>query len=130
LCHNSMLLGFAAGRPKVSVTMAKAAVNEFENLLGGKPAPRSQSSAAPHPNRLARAALAVAAVLLVALGVLYVWSSEAWFGFNRTHAALVGEIINPALIPASAGRDIVSRPPLPALASIAGSRHLLAGAHA
>ena len=31
-----MLLGFAAGRAKVNLTMAQAAVSEFENLLGDK----------------------------------------------------------------------------------------------
>ncbi len=130
LCHNSMLLGFAAGRAKVSVTMARAAVNEFENLLGGRSARRDQTARAPRRKHFARAALAVAALTGVALGVLYVWSSQRWFAVNPAprHATLGGEVVRPAVTPAPVVREIFSGPPLPALVSVASSRHPLAGA--
>jgi general secretion pathway protein A len=128
LCHNSMLLGFAAGRARVNLSIARAAVNEFENLLGGKPALRAQPARAQHLKHFARAALAVAAFLLVALGVLYVWSSQSWFNINPTHAALGRETLRPATVPSKPGRAILAWPQLPALVSAASSRYPLAGA--
>jgi general secretion pathway protein A len=130
LCHNSMLLGFAAGRAKVSVAMARAAVNEFENL-GGKSVSRDRSARAPRLEHSARAALAVAALVLVALGVLYVWSSERWFAVDRTsrHATLSGEAVRPTTVaPAQMAREILSGSLLPALVRMASSRYSLAGA--
>ena len=129
LCHNSMLLGFAAGRGKVSVGMAKAAVNEFENLLGGKAALEDQPGRAPRLRHLSRAALAVGALALVALGVLYVWSSERWFTVNptRTHATLGRESVRPAVTPPVV-REISSAPPLSVLISVVNRRYPLAGA--
>ena len=128
LCHNSMLLGFAAGRARVNLSMARAALGEFENLLGGKPALHRRTARALDLKHFARAALAVAAFLLVALGVLYVWSSQSLFTFNPTHAALGGETLRPAMVPATPGTEILSWPLSPALVSLASSRYPLAGA--
>jgi general secretion pathway protein A len=129
LCYNSMLLGFAAGRARVNLTMARAAVNEFENLLGVKPSLRGQPVLhAPRSKILAQAALAVVAFLLVALGVLYVWSSPAWSVFNPTHASVGGEAIRPAIAPAISGSQILSRPLQPLPAPAASRRNPIAGA--
>jgi general secretion pathway protein A len=128
LCHNSMLLGYAAGRAKVNLPLAAAAVNEFENLLGGKPALRDEPPRAPRVKVFARAALAVAAFVIVALGILYVVSSESWFNFNSTHAALGGETFHPATVPVRPGRAILAWPLLPALGSLTSRRSPLAGA--
>jgi general secretion pathway protein A len=103
LCHNSMLLGFATERTKVNLTMARAAVNEFENLLGVKPAAREQSEYRLRPKHFARAALAVAAFVLVALAVVYVASSRSWFAFNPIHASRSGETLRLAVASISAG---------------------------
>lgn len=100
LCHNSMLLGYAAGRMKVTLAMARTAVNEFENLLGVKSASRDQAVHTLRPKHLARAALAVAAFVLVALGLVYVWSSRAWFALNPTRATLGGDAPQPDVAPA------------------------------
>jgi hypothetical protein len=124
-----MLLGFAIGRARVNLPTARAAVNEFENLLDGKPASRDQSARGPQLKQFARAALAVAALVLVALGVLYVWSSQSWFTFNPMHASVGRETLRPALVPAIPGPEISSWPMLPALVSAASSRYPLAGAH-
>jgi general secretion pathway protein A len=129
LCHNSMLLGFATGRARVNLSMARTAVNEFENLLGREPASGNHSAGGPHLRHFARAALAVAAFVLVALGVLYVWSSQSGFPFNPTHAAASGrETFRPAMVPPIPGPQILSWPLLPALASAASSHYPLAGA--
>lgn len=128
LCHNSMLLGFAAGRARVNLSIARAAVNEFENLLGGKSALRDQPARASHLKHFARTALAVAALVLVALGVLYVWSSQSRFTFNSTHAALGVEILRLARLTTRPGRAILAWTLLPALVSLARSRYPLAGA--
>jgi general secretion pathway protein A len=128
LCHNSMLLGFAAGHARVNLSIARAAVNEFENLLGGKSALRDQPARASHLKHFARTALAVAALVLVALGVLYVWSSQSRFTFNSTHAALGAEILRLARLTARPGRAILAWTLLPALVSLARSRYPLAGA--
>lgn len=125
LCHNSMLLGFAAGRAKVNLRMAATAVNEFENLPGGKPASRDQRARAPRVKGFARAALAVAALVLVALGVLYVWSAESWSVLSPTRAILDGEPSRPGLIPAISGPEIMSSPLEPALGFAASSRYPL-----
>ncbi len=126
LCHNSMLLGFAAGRAKVSLTMARTAVNEFENLLGTKSASHDQAALAPRAMRhfVARTALAVAALVLVALGVLYVWSSQAWFGISPTHASLSGKALRPVTAPATMpDPEVLSGSLLPALVAATSSRY-------
>lgn len=128
LCHNSMLLGFAAGRARVNLAIARTAVNEFENLLGGQPALHDQPARALGLKYFARAALAVAAFVLVALGVLYVWSSQSGFTFNPTHATLGRDTLRPAVAPATPGPEILSWPLLPALVSAASGRYPLAGA--
>ncbi len=128
LCHNSMLLGFAAGRARVNLSAAKAAVNEFENLLGDKPELRDQPARAGHLKHFARPALAVAAFVLVALGVLYMWSSQSRFTFNPTHAALGAESLRRAIPTARPGRALLAWPPLPTLVSLASGRYPLAGA--
>ena len=126
LCHNSMLLGFAAGRAKIDLAIAKAAVNEFENLLGDKSAWGDRPESARRPvRRVLRAALAVAALVLVALGVLYVRTFQA---FNPTHATAGGEAIRPAMAPPIWGREIFSELPLPALVFVASRRDRIAGA--
>jgi general secretion pathway protein A len=128
LCHNSMLLGFAAGRARVNLSIARAAVNEFENLLGGKSALRDQPARASHLKHFARTAVAVAALVLVALGVLYVWSSQSRFTFNSTHAALGAETLLLTRFAAKPGRAMLAWTLLPALVSLARSRYPLAGA--
>jgi len=128
LCHNSMLLGFATGHAKVNLPAARAAVNEFENLLGGKPVSRDKSARGSQLKQFARAALAVAALVLVVLGVLYMWSSQSWFTFNPMHAALGRETLRPAIVPAIPGPEISSWPKLSALVSAVSSRFPLAGA--
>jgi hypothetical protein len=72
----------------------------------------------------------VAALVLVALGVLYVWSSERWFAVDRTsrHATLSGEAVRPTVAPAQTAREILSGSLLPALVRMASSRYSLAGA--
>lgn len=130
LCHNAMLLGFAAGRAKVNLTMAQAAVSEFENLLGDKRVASNQRTRAPRVKRFARAALAVAALVLVALGALYAWSSRTWLTSSLTHATLGGEATRPAAAPAKLGTAILSGPPLPALEPAASGRYSVVGAQA
>lgn len=129
LCHNSMLLGFAASRARVNLSMAEAAVNEFENLLGRKTALREEPARPPKLKVFARAVLAVAAFVLIALAILYVSSSQSWFTLNSTHAALGGETFRPATVPAIPSRAILVWPLLPALGFLASSRSPLAGAH-
>lgn len=129
LCHNSMLLGFAAGRTRVNLATATAAVNEFENLLGAKPVLRDRPQGALRPARsIARAALAVAAFLLLALGVIYAWTFQASFAFNPTHAILDGEAIPPGMMRVISGPEILSELPLPALVYAASRRDRIAGA--
>ncbi len=106
LCHNAMLLGYVGGRKRVTVAMARAAVNEFDNLLGSRPARREEPAPAPRPRLFARAALAFAALILVVLGALYVWSSQAGFALLQTHASMRGENVRPATIPSLPGPTI------------------------
>jgi hypothetical protein len=89
---------------------------------------RDQPARAPGLKHFARAALAVAAFVLVALGVLYVWSSQSWHAFNPTHATLGGKAPRPAMVPTAPGPEILSWPLLPALVSATSSRYPFAGA--
>jgi general secretion pathway protein A len=124
LCHNAMLFGFAAGRARVSLKMACAAVSEFEGPLASKSTIRKQRPAALRVKRFAQAALAVGALVLAALGALYVWSSETRPTFSETHATLRREATRPLAAPiipgaekllgtaaAGAGNDRRLRPP-------------------
>ena len=125
LCHNSMLLGFAAGRARVNLAIARTAVNEFENLLGGQPALHDQPARALGLKYFARAALAVAAFVLVALGVLYVWSISVRVHL-QSDACDVGQRHSPPcrrsryirprdfVMAATAGAGVCRQRPLPA----------------
>ena len=108
LCHNAMLLGYVGGHKRVTLAMARSAVNEFDNLLGSRPSGREEPARALRPRPFARAALAFAALILVVLGVLYVWSSQAGFALVRTHASVRGETVRPAIIPSLPGPQIPS----------------------
>jgi general secretion pathway protein A len=90
LCHNAMLLGYAAGSKQVTLAMARSAVNDYEDLLGNeqtRAAARAPAQViAPEAERgrfalrparwAARAALAASALALAALGAIYLWSAQ------------------------------------------------------
>ena len=107
ICHNAMLLGYVGGRKRVTLAMARSAVNEFDNLLGSRAAGREEVAQAARPRLFARAALAFAALLLVVLGAIYVWSSQAGFALVQTHASMREEKVRPAIVPLLPG------PPMP-----------------
>lgn len=77
LCHNTMLLAYVAERKKVNLAMARAAVNEYDNLLSAANPP--SEGAQPEQNarpatRLGRTTAVVTALTLAAIGTAYVWS--------------------------------------------------------
>ena len=82
LCHNAMLLGYAAGSKKVTLAMARNAVGDYEDLLGNKQTGAAASEPAPavepviaRPRRrfAVQPALWAARAALAALGALYLW---------------------------------------------------------
>jgi general secretion pathway protein A len=81
LCHNAMLLGYAASRKKVTLAMARSAVGEYEELLGVRHAPSRGDDAERlwmKARRLLAPLMAVgatAAALLAGLA-LYAWTSQ------------------------------------------------------
>jgi general secretion pathway protein A len=120
LCHNALLFGFAAGRTRISLKMASAAVSEFEAPLAGKSSTRKQPQAAPQPKSLAQAALAVGVLVLAALGALYAWSSQSWPTWRETHATQRGEALRPQTAPVVPETERLPALPLPALETIIG----------
>ncbi|HZO81749.1 MAG TPA: AAA family ATPase [Candidatus Binataceae bacterium] len=115
LCHNAMLLGYAAGAKRVSLAMAHTAVAEYEDLLG--PAyPRGASEApAPAAERssrwVARAALAVTALALAVLCAAYLWSAQILLASSPVHPSVA---IRPAAGPKTTGPGVLLRPVAPA----------------
>lgn len=115
LSHNSMLQGYAAASQKVSLAMVKNAVGEYEDLLNAKGARADRAARAAKPRaRLMRTALAATALALAAAGALLIWS-QAWFGFDPSHAALGGTAIRPAVEPHKTGPGIPLRPVAPTM---------------
>ncbi len=122
LSHNSMLQAFGVTSKKVSLSMVKKVVGEYEDLLVGKPASAAAAAAAaaagePAPAtkpakpraRLMQAALAVTVLALVVVGALLFWS-EAWVAFDSSHAALGGRAIRSAREPYMTGPGTPLRP--------------------
>lgn len=128
LCHNAMLLGYAAGSKKVSVAMARSAVAEYEDLIGANslymPAERGQMRGplAPQPARvmrpgrwIARAALAVTMLALAALAAIYIWPAQTLLASNPLHPSIA---IAPAAGPKTTGPGVLLRPVAPAAAPV------------
>jgi general secretion pathway protein A len=120
LSHNSMLQGYAAASKKVSLTMVKKAVSEYEDLLSAKGARPDPPAAAAKPHgRLMRAALAVTALALAAAGALFAWS-QARLASNPSHAAhaaLSGTAIRSAAEPYLTGPGTPLRRMAPTMGS-------------
>jgi general secretion pathway protein A len=125
LCHNSMLLGYAAGSKKVTLAMARSAVSEYEDLIGANSehqnlvgARRARSAAAepacagvPLGRWVARAALAVTALALAVLGAVYLWSAQTLLASSPLHPSVA---IRPAAGPKTTGPGVLLRPVAPA----------------
>lgn len=127
LCHNAMLLGFAAGTSKVTAGMARTAANEFEDLLSAR-APAGPGKI--HSFRLrtvARGALAVSAVLLVVLALLYAFSPEMFYRLAPGRDSVAGKALRPAiaLMVSKPGHFLRPAPPVPILS--AGHQQAAAG---
>jgi general secretion pathway protein A len=104
LCHNAMLLGYAAGSKRVTLAMARNAVNDYEDLLGIQHARAAEAAvvqkAVPEARRwrfaiqptrwVTRPALAVSALALAALSAVYLWSARtpSVSSFSRSDVAI------------------------------------------
>jgi general secretion pathway protein A len=120
LSHNSMLQGYAATSKKVSLSMVKNVVSEYEDLLSAKqaritPAAAEGTARATKPRaRLIQAAVALTVLALAAVSALLIWS-QARLAFYPSPASSGGAAIRPAAEPYMTGPGIPLRPVAPAV---------------
>ena len=127
LCHNAMLLGFAAGAGKVTASMARTAASEFEDLLSARSPSRPPRLQWFRLRGIARGALAVSAVLLVLLALLYAFSPEMFYRLAPGRDSIAGKALRPAiaLIVSKPGEFLRPAPSVPIFS--AGHQQAAAG---